>query len=304
MRTHKRENSSSGPPQREDIAFEVAEEAILMQFLIQNLKNKNRDNIKALLRNEQVWVNGIAIKQFNHVLLPGHQVVIKWNRASDVNMSRGLHIEYEDEHIIVIDKQAGLLSISAGSEHVTAYSILSMHVKQENPANKIFIVHRLDRDTSGLMMFAKSEKVQGLLQKAWQTNISERTYTAVVEGRVEKPEGTISSYLYESKVFIMHSSQDPAKGELAITYFRTLKSNKDYSLLEVKLETGKKNQIRVHMQDIGHSVVGDKKYGASGNPIGRLGLHATVLAFSHPITGIPLRFTLKIPPKFLRLFSS
>jgi 23S rRNA pseudouridine1911/1915/1917 synthase len=287
---------------KEDTLLEVKENTLLMEFLIQNLKNKNRDNIKSLLRNKQVWVNGEVISQFNQPLLPGQQVVIKWARATNIPPNRYLSIVYEDEYLIVIDKKAGLLSISAGNEDVTAFSLLSIYVRQQNPANKIFVVHRLDRYTSGLMMFAKSEKAQSILRNDWKSFISERTYTAIVEGAVKEPEGEISSYLSENKAFVMLSSQDPTKGKLAITHFRTLKSNKDFSLLEVNLETGKKNQIRVHMQNIGHSIAGDKKYGASYNPIGRLGLHASVLAFLHPITGESLRFESNIPARFLRLF--
>ncbi len=287
---------------KEDTILEVKENGMLMQFLLQNLTQKNRDNIKSLLRKKQVWVNGQAISQFNHLLQPGHQVVIKWDQAAVGELYRDLRIVFEDDYLIVIDKQAGLLSISAGREHTTAYGILSQHVKLQNPTNKIFIVHRLDRDTSGLMIFAKNEEVQSALQRGWQSDIRERTYVALVEGMVDRAEGSITSYLYESKAYIMYSSQDPDKGELAITHFRTLKSNKDFSLLQVNLETGKKNQIRVHMQDIGHSIVGDKKYGATGNPVGRLGLHACVLSFIHPGTGQTMHFESKIPARFLRLF--
>ena len=289
----------SGQIHKEDTTLEVKENTILMQFLLQSLKHKSRDNVKSLLREKKVWVNGLAVTQFNHELHPGNEVVIKWDPAGEAIMSRHLRIVYEDEYIIVIEKNAGLLSIATESEKdVTAYSILSKYLKQQNPANKVFIVHRLDRDTSGLMMFCKSEKIQSLLQKDWKNNITERTYMAVVERRVMEPEGTIRSYIFESKALVMHSSQNPDKGELAITHFKTLKSNNNYSLLEINLETGKKNQIRLHMQDIGHSIAGDKKYGASGNPMGRLGLHASVLAFSHPVTGKPLRFESKIPAKF------
>jgi 23S rRNA pseudouridine1911/1915/1917 synthase len=292
----------SGVPHKEDTLLEVKENIILMQFLLQNLKHKSRDNVKSLLRDKQIWVNGKAVTQFNHELQPGYQVVIKWDTSTVGNLSRNLRIVYEDEYIIVIDKFAGLLSIATENEKdATAYSILSKYLKQKNPANRIFIVHRLDRDTSGLMMFAKSEKVQSLLQTDWKTNISERTYIAVVEGKVEEQEGIIKSYIFESKALVMHSSQNPMKGELAITRFKTLKSNNDYSLLEINLETGKKNQIRLHMKDIGHNIAGDKKYGASNNPIGRLGLHASVLAFTHPVTGKPFRFESKIPAKFRRL---
>ena len=190
---------------------------------------------------------------------------------------------------------------SDNEKYLTAYNILSNYVKLQKPSNRIFIVHRLDRDTSGLMMFARSEKVQSRLQKDWQNMVTARTYTARVEGEVTEPEGTSKSFIFESKALVMHSSQNPAKGDLAITMFKTLKTNKEYSLLSVTLKTGKKNQIRLHMQEMGHSIAGDRKYGATGNPIGRLGLHASVLAFIHPVTGKELRFESKVPAKFRRL---
>jgi 23S rRNA pseudouridine1911/1915/1917 synthase len=152
------------------------------------------------------------------------------------------------------------------------------------------------------MLYSKSERIQSLLQNSWHASVTERTYYAVVEGVVNKSADTIKTYLYESKVYFMHVTDDPEKGELAITHFKVLKKAGDFSLLEVDLETGKKNQIRVHMQSIGHPVVGDKKYGTGNNPIGRLGLHAGVLAFIHPETREPMRFVSKMPASFLRLF--
>jgi 23S rRNA pseudouridine1911/1915/1917 synthase len=288
---------------KDDTTFDVKEDTILMPFLIQSLKNKSRDNVKSLLRNKKILVNGRSITQYNHPLNPGDQVAIKRDTATDGTINRRLSIIYEDDYIIVIDKHAGLLSIATDKEKDhTAYSILSTHVKLQNPSARIFIVHRLDRDTSGVMMFAKSEKVQSILQKDWRDSIRERTYIAVVEGEVAVQDGKVSSYIYESKALVMHSTGDREKGELAVTRFRTIKSNKNYSLLEVYLETGKKNQIRIHMQELGHSIVGDKKYGATGNPIGRLGLHASVLAFIHPVTLQEMRFDSKMPAKFRRLF--
>ena len=290
------------PVQKKETVLVTRENTNLLPFLLQNLKGKNRNNIKSLLRYKQVWVDGKAVSKFNYALQPGQHVIIKQERSQKEILDRYFQIVFEDEHLVVIDKKAGLLSISAGHEHTTAYSLLSAYLKEKNPLNKIFIVHRLDRDTSGLMIFAKSEAVQGILQRSWQSSIRERTYIALVEGIVEKQDGIIRSYLNENKAFVVHSSQDPAKGDLAITHFKTMKRGKDYSLLEVNLETGKKNQIRVHMQDIGHSVSGDKKYGAKGNPLNRLGLHASVLAFLHPVTGQPLRFESQIPAKFLWVF--
>jgi len=284
---------------KKETQLEVKEPEILMQFLLLQLKQKSRDNIKSLLKNKQVIVNGESISQFNHPLKPGDKVTVRWEKTADGNISNNLQIIYEDEHLIVIEKHAGLLSIATESGiFATAYSILSSYVKQQKPTNKIFIVHRLDRDTSGVMMFARSENVQRLLQKNWKENVKQRTYAVIVEGKVEDQEGTLKSYIYESKSLMMHSTQDPDKGEMAITHFRTIKTNNKYSLLEANLDTGKKNQIRLHMQDMGHSVVGDKKYGAKGNPIGRLGLHASLLEFIHPITGKVLRFESKIPAKF------
>ncbi|MDF1558752.1 MAG: RluA family pseudouridine synthase [Bacteroidales bacterium] len=285
-----------------DITLAVGEATTLMPFLLSSLTQKSRDNIKSLLRNRQVLVNGEPVTQFNHELKPGDTIVISSARHTGGLMARNMRLVYEDEHLIVIDKNAGLLSMASDNEkYLTAYNILSTYVKSQKPSNRIFIVHRLDRDTSGLMMFARSEKVQSLLQRDWKRNVTARTYTALVEGEVTEPEGIVKSYIYESKALVMHSTPDPKRGELAITRFRLLKSGKEYSLLEITLETGKKNQIRLHMQETGHSIAGDKKYGASTSPIGRLGLHASVLAFIHPVTGREMRFVSKVPAKFRRM---
>ncbi|HNT92966.1 MAG TPA: RluA family pseudouridine synthase [Bacteroidales bacterium] len=285
-----------------EISYTITEPSTLMPFLLSSLSNKSRDNIKSLLRNRQVLVNGEPVTQFNHELKPGDTVVISAARHTGGLMARNMRLVYEDEHLIVIDKNAGLLSMASDNEkYLTAYNILSTYVKSQKPSNRIFIVHRLDRDTSGLMMFARSEKVQSLLQRDWKRNVTARTYVALVEGKVTEPEGIVKSYIYESKSLIMHSTNDPKKGDLAITRWRLLKSGSEYSLLEVTLETGKKNQIRLHMQETGHSIAGDKKYGASSSPISRLGLHASLLAFIHPVTGKEMRFESKIPAKFRRM---
>lgn len=285
-----------------EITHTITEPSTLMPFLLSSLSNKSRDNIKSLLRNRQVLVNGEPVTQFNHELKPGDTVVISAARHTGGLMARNMRLVYEDEHLIVIDKNAGLLSMASDNEkYLTAYNILSTYVKSQKPSNRIFIVHRLDRDTSGLMMFARSEKVQSLMQRDWKRNVTARTYVALVEGEVTGQEGIVKSYIYESKSLIMHSTNDPKKGDLAITRWKLLKSGSEYSLLEVTLETGKKNQIRLHMQETGHSIAGDKKYGASSSPISRLGLHASLLAFIHPVTGKEMRFESKIPAKFRRM---
>ncbi|HEY8910830.1 MAG TPA: RluA family pseudouridine synthase [Desulfosporosinus sp.] len=284
--------------------LEVTAPAELMKFLISKLTDKSRSDIKSLLAHRQISIDNEVITQFNHPLETGQQVVVNWTKVLIEKQPQGLNIVFEDPYIIIIEKEAGLLSIATTTEkEQTAYSILSEHVKKRDPKNKIFVLHRLDRDTSGVMMFAKSEKVQQLLQNAWKEVVLERSYVAVVEGLVSKEEGTITSWLTESKAFIMYSSRTPNDGQKAVTHYQVLKRNKNYSLLEVKLETGRKNQIRVHMKDIGHSIVGDKKYGATKHPIGRLGLHARVLAFQHPITGEEVRYETDIPKVFLSLFS-
>lgn len=296
-------SGKSGQFKNEKAKFVIAEKTELMKFLIAQLPQKNRNNIKSLLANKQVFVDGVPIKQFNHLLVPGQEIEIRWNRIPKEKQYRGISIIYEDSDLVVIDKHAGMLSIATDTrKSETAYNMLSKHVKMQGGGNKIFVVHRLDRETSGLMMFAKSEKVQKILQTSWHDIVTERTYIAIVEGATETPEGTITSYLRESKAMVVYSSQNPKDGHKAVTHYKLKKSGRDYSMLSVNLDSGKKNQIRVHMQDIGHPVIGDKKYGSKTNPVGRLGLHSWVLAFKHPVNNEALRFQTPIPAKFSRLF--
>jgi 23S rRNA pseudouridine1911/1915/1917 synthase len=293
-------NSSKSQPS----IYKVTEDCELMKFLLQTFSHKSRNHIKSLLTHKSVYVDGKAVSQYNYLLKPGQEVEIKTGvQKKEERKFSGIEIIYEDKDLIVIYKPEGLLSMATEDEKKeTAYSLLSQYVKSLDHKNKIFIVHRLDRETSGVMMFARSSNVQELLQEAWNMNVTERTYLAIVEGAVENDKGTISSYLRESKAFIVYSSEEPAKGsQKAITHYKVLQRTKAYSLVEVTLETGRKNQIRVHMQDIGHPVIGDKKYGSSVNPIKRLGLHAWVLAFTHPITKKELRFETEIPNAFQRI---
>ena len=285
------------------VTFVVKEQEELMKFLIAQLPHKNRNNIKTLLKKRQVLVDGKAISQFNYLLKPGQKVALDQAPAPQATQMRGINVVHEDKDLIVVNKNAGLLTMATDKEkRATVYSILSNYVKDKNKDNKIFIVHRLDRETSGLMLFAKNEEMQELLQESWKETVEERSYLAVIDGKLDPPEGSYRSYLFESKVFKVHSTNDPEKGREAITHYSTLKSNDNYSLLKVNLETGRKNQIRVHMQDMKHPIVGDKKYGSTSNPIGRLGLHAWVLAFKHPLTGKKMRFETSVPGSFLKLF--
>jgi 23S rRNA pseudouridine1911/1915/1917 synthase len=288
---------------RRETAFEVENEQELMSFLIEKLASKSRNTIKNMLREKQVVVDGLAISQYNFALKPGNKVVIELDKPPEKISMHGLKIIFEDEHLIVIDKKEGMLSIATDKvRDNTAYSILSDHVKRYDPRNKVFVIHRLDRETSGIMMFAKSQEVQKLVQETWGPTTKERTYVAVVQGTIESPSGTFTSYLIESKALIVYSTNNQQAGQYAETHYETLKQNNYFSLLKLNLETGRKNQIRVHMQDMGHPIIGDEKYGATKNPIGRLGLHALSLAFSHPITKQLHKFESPIPSNFLGLF--
>ena len=283
--------------------FLVSEPVELLKFLGEQLTDKSRNNIKSLLTHRQVLLDGQVVTQYNQPLKVGQELVINWTLVRDEQQDSKLKILYEDAQILVIDKPAGLLSIASDKvKEYTAYHQLTEFVRNKNPGDRIFIVHRLDRDTSGVMLFAKNEEIKHQLQDNWKETVIDRAYVAVVEGKVEKQEGTCNSWLKETKTKLMYSSSIQGEGQEAITRYKVLQTNKKYSLLELRLETGRKNQIRVHMKDLGHSIIGDKKYGAQTNPIGRLALHAHILAFHHPVTGELMRFETEVPKKFTTLF--
>ncbi len=286
-------------------SFTVEKKDTLLAGLLGFLPRKSRNVLKAVLRDGQVSVNGTPVTQFDHELRPGQKVEVCWDRKNPQQQPHGLNIVYEDKDLIIINKPSGLLTVATDKEkRKTAYAILSNYVKMENPDNKIFIIHRLDRETSGLLMFAKNEAIKHRIQETWTTTIDQRTYVGVVEGEVQQQEGTIVSWLHESKAFIVYSSQNSRHGQKAVTHYKKIRSNNLFSLLRINLETGRKHQIRVHMQDINHPIIGDPKYGSSQNPLRRMGLHAQVLAFTHPETGELCRFETEIPKKFLQLFSA
>ncbi|WP_426451164.1 RluA family pseudouridine synthase [Paenibacillus sp. S-38] len=280
--------------------YPVQEPGELLSFLLAHL-NMGRNAVKSLLARGQIAVNGQTVTVYNHPLLPGQSVTVSKERIVEAPPLIGLSILHEDNDIIVVRKEAGLLSIAASSqeEELTAYRQLMAHVRHHDPAGRIFVVHRLDRDTSGVMLFAKNEQAQQTLQNAWQDMVKERTYVALVDGMVKKPEGTVKSWLKESSTLKMYSGPYPNDGQLAITHYKVLQAARDFSLLEVNLETGRKNQIRVHMQDIGHPIAGDRKYGSKSRTLNRLGLHARVIAFIHPATQELMRFETEIPKAFL-----
>lgn len=275
----------------EKMKYRVKKEMVLMDFL---LIHYNRKNVKNYLKYKNVYVNNQNITQFDYLLKVEDTVEIKKEESSD------LKILYEDQEFVVINKPSGLLSMSDGKEkEKTAYHLVSEYVKKENKKNKIFIVHRLDRDTSGVLMFCKNEKIRNQLQEQWNKIVKKRGYIALVEGKLKQKQGTIKNYLSESKTQQVYISR---QGKLAITHYRQVKTNGKYSLLEVFLDTGRKNQIRVHLSSLGHPIAGDKKYGATSNPIKRMGLHAHIFSFQHPINHKTYQFEAPMPEQFNHIF--
>ncbi|PAV28073.1 RNA pseudouridine synthase [Virgibacillus profundi] len=296
-----KKHNTRNKKQANSLIYTVREQQELLPFLREAMSNRSRNSVKSILTRGQVTVDDHIETKHNYSLQAGQTVTILKNKAAvKENALIGMSILYEDDDIIVINKEAGLLSIATEKEkRQTAHHQLMEYVRLENPQNRIFVVHRLDKDTSGVMMFAKSEQVKRTLQNNWKTIVKKRSYAALVEGKVAKEKGYISSWLRESKTHLVYSSQTKNDGLHAVTRYKVIQSNQDYSLLEVQLETGRKNQIRVHMQDLGYPVVGDKKYGSKTNEIGRLGLHAKVLSFNHPTTEQLLLFKADVPKSFL-----
>ena len=295
-------NRSNYKKNAKSLKYEVKEPKELLQFLLEVMENRSRNSVKSILARGQVTVDDHIETKYNYALRPGQSVNILKNKAAiKEDTLIGMTILYEDEDIIVINKEAGLLSIATEKEkRQTALRQLMEYVRKDDPENRVFVVHRLDKDTSGVMMFARSEGVKRKLQDNWKEMVKERTYVALVEGQLTQEKGYISSWLKESKTHVMYSSPTKNDGMHAITHYRVIQSNADYSLVELQLETGRKNQIRVHMQDLGHPVVGDKKYGSRQNAIGRLGLHAKVLSFNHPKTGQLMLFKADVPGSFIK----
>lgn len=283
----------------------VEEEIELLPFLFKVMPNRSRNSVKSILKRKQVAIDGRTSSQFNDLLKVGQKVNILTNEAARrLGRLDGVSILHEDDALIVIYKNAGVLSMASKSpKDRNAYRQLTDYVKFEHPSNRIFIVHRLDRDTSGVMIYAKTESVKEKLQKNWHQTVKTRAYTALVEGDIPVDSDTIKSWLNETKTHRVYSTDYDKGGKHAITHFNKINGNNDYSLLDVELETGRKNQIRVHMQDIGHPIVGDRKYGSHKNPIHRLGLHAKTLEFIHPLTNKLVRYDAPIPSSFLKMIN-
>ena len=282
--------------------YPVVKNCELLTFLLETLKGQSRNSIKSLLTNHRVSVDGAPISQYNFMLTKGDVVIISKTQIHKKTRSN-LPIIFENEEFIVINKPSGLLSIASDKEKgSTAYRMLMDYVRQKDKHNRIYVVHRLDEDTSGVLMVAKNEKIRDLLQEKWNDLVSKRGYFAIVEGQLKEKSGTIKSYLKKNSQNMMYSSKKAGDGQLAITHYSVLAESEKYSLLDVNIDSGRKNQIRVHLGDLGHHVIGDDKYGNPSNPIKRLGLHAYELVLEHPVTHKIMKFKAPIPKEFLVLF--
>lgn len=291
----------------------------LLEFLLRKC-NTSRNNVKSFLARRQVLVNGSVVTQYNFMLAKDDEVKLskrpvkegtvptaaKQNaRAAGKTVSAKQRFEmkivYEDDDFIAIDKPAGLLSVESDTETESAFSHVFEYLQKKDKNSRPFILHRIDKETSGVLVFAKNIKLHSMLRLHWNELVSVREYYAVVEGTLENKSDTVVSYLKENKNNMMYSTNDPT-GQKAVTNYEVVKENAQYSLLRVKIDTGRKNQIRVHMQLLGHPIVGDDKYGFTKDPFGRLGLHASRLEFQHPVTHEILNFNATLPPSFRGIF--
>ncbi len=287
---------------REPTVYTVDTPDTLLPFLLAHVKGKSRNNVKSLLSRRLVAVDGVPLSRFDTPLLPGQQVSILSSSAPRAD-ALPFPILYEDEHLIVVNKPAKLLSVATDREKTrTAYHMVTDYVKARRVDDRIFVLHRLDRDTSGVLMFARDAQTKELFQSRWNEIVTRRGYLAVVEGVPKPAQDTIRSWLVETDTHLSFSGA-PGKGaKEAVTSYQIVKAGNGYALLDISIETGRKNQIRVHMKEKGCPVAGDKQYGARTNPIGRLCLHANELSFIHPGTGEPVTFKAKMPRDFNRVF--
>lgn len=280
------------------LTFRVTADAVLIEFLMEKMHGISRNRAKALISNRVVLVNN-AITTYPLTELKAGQVVqLDRSKHKKSFHSKELDIVYEDPYLLIVDKHAGLLSMSNNSRQQTVQTVLNRYLEKGGGRCTSHLVHRLDRDTSGLMVYAKDIQTQQSFINGWQQLVTDRRYIALVEGELKNQRGRIESWLTEDKRFITHSSPVDNGGKFAVTHYNVLNSSNGYSLVECELETGRKNQIRVHMADLGHPVVGDHKYGSDKDPMRRLGLHAYMLCFTHPVTGKHMRFETPVPALF------
>jgi len=281
----------------------VTEAATLLPFLLANWPEAKRTRIKQWLKFGSVRVNGQTVTRHDHELRPGDKVEIKIDRAqrkAPPPLPKGLEIVYEDDAIIVLNKGTGWLTIALDSgKGRTAYAALTDHVRAQNPRNRVWIVHRLDRDTSGLIVFAKTEPFKRVLQQNWHR--FEKKYLAIAEGVIKRDSGTLRCHVNEAFSLRVRSVPPGDDTREAISHFKVLQRFADRTLVELKIETGRRHQIRVHLSDMGHPIVGDIPYGAKTDPAKCLALHSSELRFTHPESGEKMTFALPMPRVLMKL---
>ncbi|WP_028898257.1 RluA family pseudouridine synthase [Prevotella sp. HUN102] len=280
----------------------VQQEAPLLEWLLANLK-QSKSKTKATLQNRGIKVNKKLVTQFDFMLRPGDKVSVSTSKSNDKFHSRHVKLVYEDRYLVVVEKNHGILSMAAGHSSLNVKKVLDDYFKKSRQKCNAHVVHRLDRDTSGLMIYAKDMQTEQILERDWHNIVYDRRYVAVLSGQMEEDNGTVANWLKDNKAYVTYSSPEDNGGKYAVTHFQVLDSTEHHSLVEFKLETGRKNQIRVHAADMNHPVCGDIKYGNGDDPVHRLALHAYVLCFYHPITHQPMEFDTPIPVSFRTLFS-
>lgn len=282
--------------------FVVSEKSGLLDFLLANVK-ESRSKIKATLQGRGIKVNGKCVTQFDYELEPGAKVsVSKSKRNQRVLKSRYVKVVYEDRWLVVVEKNVGILSMAAGHSSLNVKSVLDDYFTKSRQRCRAHVVHRLDRDTSGLMVYAKDMETEQIFEHNWHDIVYDRRYVAVVSGEMENDGGTVANWLKDNKAYVTYSSPVDNGGKYAVTHYHVLARTTEHSLVEYKLETGRKNQIRVHSADMGHPVCGDNKYGNGDDPLHRLCLHAYLLCFTHPVTGERMEFETPVPTAFRRMF--
>lgn len=286
-----------------DYAHYMAErECGLLEYLLEIMK-ESRSKVKATLQGRGIKVNGKTVTQFDFQLVPGMKIAVSKSKRNQMGFkSRYVKIVYEDRWLIVVEKNVGILSMAAGHSSLNVKSVLDDYFLKSRQKCRAHVVHRLDRDTSGLMVYAKDIETEQIFEHNWQDIVYDRRYVAVVSGEMESSEGTVANWLKDNKAYITYSSPVDNGGKYAVTHYRVLDRTTDHSLVEFQLETGRKNQIRVHSADMGHPVCGDVKYGNGDDPLRRLCLHAYMLCFEHPVTHEPMEFETMIPTQFRMMF--
>ncbi len=285
----------------DNMVITVKENAPLLEYLINNV-SESRSKLKATLQGRGIAVNGRMVTQFDYQLKAGDKIIISRHKKQNQFKSRYVKIVYEDRWLVVVEKNIGILSMAAGHSSLNVKSVLDDYFLKSRQKCRAHVVHRLDRDTSGLMVYAKDIETEQILEHNWHQIVYDRRYVAVVSGEMEQNSGTIANWLKDNKAYITYSSPTDNGGKYAVTHFQVLNRTTEHSLVEYKLETGRKNQIRVHSADMGHPVCGDVKYGNGDDPLHRLCLHAYMLCFTHPVTGEPMEFSTPIPTAFRSLF--